>query len=137
MLRLVAALDMAKRRGYVAGNAVSRSDRGSQHAGARPAEWAAANDVRLSAGRTGCCRGRAVAESLWASLKNETCCRAPFATRAEAKVACVGWAEGSCNRPGPHSSIGCRHPADVMGEFVRRTGAALEKDLGGGDYLAA
>ena len=76
-----------------------------------------------------------MAESLWASLKNEVHHRASFATRAEAKVACVGWAERSCNRSRPRSSIGYRHPADVMGEFVR--GAAFEKDLGGGDYLAA
>ena len=34
---VAAALEMARSRGYVAGGAISRSDRGSQHAGAEPA----------------------------------------------------------------------------------------------------
>ena len=52
----VSALEMAKRRGYVAGGAVFRSDRGSRCTGAALAGWAAADGVRLSVGRTGCCR---------------------------------------------------------------------------------
>ena len=78
-----------------------------------------------------------MAESLWASLKNETCYRASFATRAEAKVARVDWMEGFYNRSGPHSSIGHGRPSDAMGEFLRRAEAVLEKDLGGDDCLAA
>ena len=63
---VVAAPGMAHPRGYVAGGAISRSDRGSQHAGAELAAWAAAHDVRLSVGRTGSCHGNAVAEGLCA-----------------------------------------------------------------------
>ena len=63
---VVAALEMARSRGYVAGGAIFHSDRGSQHAGAELAAWAAAHDVRLSVGRTGSCHDNAVAESLCA-----------------------------------------------------------------------
>ena len=44
----VAALESAKSRGYVAGSAIFRSDRGAQYASRTLAEWARANDVRLS-----------------------------------------------------------------------------------------
>ena len=67
---VVAALEMAYSRGYVAGGAISRSDRGSQHAGAELTAWAAAHDVRLSVGRTGSCHGNAVAEGLCAQAHN-------------------------------------------------------------------
>ena len=83
----VSAPEMAKRRGCAAGGAVSRSDRGSQHTGARLAAWASANDVRLSVGRTGCCRDNAVAESLWTSLKKEACHRRASETREAARLA--------------------------------------------------
>ena len=123
----VAALDMAKRRGYVAGNAVFHSDRGSQYTSAELAEWARANDVRLSVGRTGCCRDNAVAESLWASLKNEMYYRTSFATREEAKLACIDWIERYYNRSRPHSAVGYRHPADLMEEFMDRMRGVSEE----------
>ena len=82
----VSALEMAKRRGYVAGGAVFHSDRGSQYTSAALAGWASSNDVRLSVGRTGCRRDNAVAESLWASLKKEMYHRRTFETREAAKV---------------------------------------------------
>ena len=63
---VVAAPGMAHSRGYVAGGAISRSGRGSQHAGAELAAWAAAHGVRLSVGRTGSCHGNAAAEGLCA-----------------------------------------------------------------------
>ena len=77
----VSALASAKSRGYAAGNAISRADRGSQHASRLLAEWARANDVRLSCGRTGSCHDNAVAESFFATLKNEMCYRRSFPTR--------------------------------------------------------
>ena len=65
------ALDMARSRGYVAGGAIFRSDRGARYTSRLLEEWASANDVRLSAGRTGSRRDNAVAESFFATLKNE------------------------------------------------------------------
>ena len=67
---VVSALASAKSRGYVAGNAIFHADRGAQHASRLLAEWARDNDVRLSCSRTGNCHDNAVAESLFATLKN-------------------------------------------------------------------
>ena len=67
---VVSALDMAYSRGYVAGGAISHSDRGSQYTSAELAAWAAAHGVRLSVGRTGSCHDNAVAESLCAQAHN-------------------------------------------------------------------
>lgn len=133
----VPALEMAKRRGYVAGGAIFHGDRGSQYTSALLAEWAAANDVRLSVGRTGCCRDNAVAESLRASLKNEMYHRRTFATRREAKLACVDWTERFYNRSRPHSSIGYRRPAELMEEFVQRMEGMFERESEKENYLAA
>ena len=117
---VVSALESAKSRGYVAGNAVFHSDRGSQYTSRLVAEWAARNDVRLSVGRTGSCHDNAVAESFFASLKNEMYHRSSFATRAEARLAVVGYIEGFYNRQRPHSAIGYQVPGMVMDAFVER-----------------
>lgn len=58
---VVSAMEMAWGRGYVAGNAIFRSDRGSQYTSSLLAAWAKAHDVRLSVGRTGSCHDNAVA----------------------------------------------------------------------------
>ena len=89
--------------------------------------------MRPSAGRTGCRRDNAVAESLWASLKKETCHRRTFETRGEAETACIDWIERFCNRSRPHSAIGYRHPADLMAEFQNRMEAMFKEE----NYLAA
>ena len=68
----VAALESAKSRGYVAGNAIFHSDRGAQYTSRLLAEWARDNDVRLSCGRTGSCHDNAVAESFFATLKSSS-----------------------------------------------------------------
>lgn len=80
-----------------------------------------------------CCRDNAVAESLWASLKKETCHRRTFETREEAKMAGVDWIERFYNRSRPYSAIGYRHPANPMAEFQGRMEAMFEKE----DYLVA
>lgn len=117
----VAALESAKSRGYVAGSAIFHTDRGAQHASGLPAEWARANDVRLSCSRTGDCRDDAVAESFFATLKNEMHCRRRFATGAEARHAVVEFIEAYHNRRRPHSSIGYRVPAEARADFFERT----------------
>ena len=117
----VSALTSAKSRGYVAGNAISRADRGAQHASRLLAEWARDNDVRLSCSRTGNCRDNAVAESFFATLKNEMYCRRSFPTRDSAKHAVIEFIEAYCNRRRPHSTIGCKVPAEAMAAFFERT----------------
>ena len=84
-------------------------------------------------GRAGCRRDSAVAESLWAGLKKETCRRRAFETRGEAEAARIDWIERFCNRSRPRSAIGCRHPADPMAEFQDRMEAMFKEE----NYLAA
>lgn len=117
----VSALEMARSRGYVAGGAIFHSDRGAQYTSRLLAEWAAASDVRLSAGRTGSCHDNAVAESFFATLKNEMYSLRSWPTRAEARSAVVGFIEGHYNRRRPHSTIGYQTPAGKMEAFFERT----------------
>ena len=122
----VAALESAKSRGYVAGNAIFHSDRGAQYTSRTLAEWARANGVRLSSSRTGNCRDNAVAESFFATLKNEMYYRRSFATRADAKHAVIEFIEADYNRKRPHSTIGYQIPASAMESFFERTKPAEE-----------
>ena len=128
----VAALESAKSRGYVAGNAIFHSDRGAQYASRTLAEWARANDVRLSCSRTGNCHDNAVAESFFATLKNGMCHRRRFPTRDAAKHAVIEFIEADYNRRRPHSTIGYQVPAQVMDSFFERT-----KQAEGGLPMAA
>ena len=105
---VVEALERAWRRGYVAGNAIFHSDRGSQYTSRILARWADEHDVRLSVGRTGSCHGSAVAESFFGTLKNEM-----YSLRRY-------------NRNRPHSTIGYQVPAKAMDAFFERTKPAAE-----------
>lgn len=128
----VNALASAKARGYVAENAIFHSDKGSQYTSRLLARWAQANHVRLSCSRTGNCHDNAVAESFFATLKNEMYHRESFATRDRAKAAVIEFIEVYYNRNRPHSTIGYRIPADAMDSFFERT-----KPKGGETLLAA
>ena len=130
---VASALEAARSRGYVAEGAIFHSDRGAQYTSRLVAEWAAAHGVRLSVGRTGSCHDNAVAESFFATLKNEMYHRRSFPTRAEARRAVVGFIEGYYNRRRPHSTIGYRIPAQVMEEFFEKcTRAAARGAAPGG-----
>ncbi len=117
----VNALEVARARGYVAENAVFHSDRGAQYTSRLLARWAAEHHVRLSVGRTGSCHDNAVAESFFATLKNEMYHTRSFATREEAKHAVIEYIEAYYNRKRPHSTIGYRIPAEAMDAFFERT----------------
>lgn len=123
---VVNALESACARGYVAENAIFHSDRGAQYTSRSLAEWAGANNVRLSCSRTGNCRDNAVAESFFATLKNEMYHRRSFATRGAAKHAVIEFIEAYYNRRRPHSTIGYRVPAEAMGAFFERTAPKSE-----------
>ena len=123
---VVAALAMAKGRGYVAGNAIFHADRGAQYTSRLLAEWARENDVRLSCSRTGNCHDNAVAESFFATLKNEMYYRRSFATRSQARRAVVEFIEAYYNRRRPHSAIGYQVPAQAMEAFFERTAPKAE-----------
>lgn len=132
----VAALEAAWARGYVAGGAIFHSDRGAQYTSRLMAERAEGHGVRLSVGRTGSCHDNAVAESFFATLKNEMYSLRPWATRAEARHAVVGFIEACYNRRRPHSTIGYQVPAERMAAFMERAERAFSED-GGAMPMAA
>ena len=123
----VSALASAKSRGYVTGNAIFHADHGAQHTSRLLAEWARANDVRLSCSHTDSCQDNAVAESFFATLKNEMYHRRSFPTRNSAKHAAIEFIEACYNRRRPHSTIGCKVPAEAMEEFFERTAPKPEE----------
>ena len=85
--------------------------------------------MRLSAGRTGSCPDNAVAESFFATLKNEMYSLRPWDTRDEARHAVVEFIEAYYNRQRPHSTIGYEIPAERMDAFMER----METALAGGE----
>lgn len=129
----VAALEAAWARGYVAGGAIFHSDRGAQYTSRLMAERAEGRGVRLSVGRTGSCHDNAVAESFFATLKNEMYSLRPWATRAEARRAVVGFIEACYNRRRPHSTIGYQVPVERMAAFMERAERAFSEDGGDAD----
>ena len=118
---VVEALERAWRRGYVAGNAIFHSDRGSQYTSRLLARWAGEREVRLSVGRTGSCHDNAVAESFFGTLKNECYSLRKWATREDARNAVIDYIERRYNRNRPHSTIDYKVPAQVMDAFFERT----------------
>ena len=123
---VVEALVRAWRRGYVAGNAIFHSDRGSQYTSRLLARWAEDHEVRLSVGRTGSCHDNAVAESFFGTLKNEMYSLRKWPTREEARNAVIDYIERRYNRNRPHSTIGYQVPAKAMEAFFERTKPAAE-----------
>lgn len=125
---VAAAPGMAYSRGYVAGGAISRSDRGSQHASAELAAWAAAHGVRLSVGRTGSCHDNAAAEPSFGTPRNERYHHERLSDASTTKHRAIGFIESCYNRCRPHESIGDRVPAKAMEEFFERFERALAYD---------
>ena len=123
---VASALEAARSRGYVAEGAIFHSDRGAQYTSRLVAEWAAAHGVRLSVGRTGSCHDNAVAESFFATLKNEMYYRRSFATRDAARHAVFEFIESYYNRRRQYSAIGYKVPAEAMAAFFERTKPELD-----------
>ena len=125
---VVSAMEMAWGRGYVAGNAIFHSDRGSQYTSSLFAAWAKAHDVRLSVGRTGSCHDNAVAESFFGTLKNEWFHHERLMDAETTRFLTVEFIESYHDRYRPHEAIGDRVPAEVMDEFLARFEAGLAYD---------
>ena len=79
------AVDMAARNHTLAVDCIFHSDRGSQYTSTEFAGKLAALKMRQSLGGTGCCYDNALAESFFASLKNERVHRTVYSTRNRAK----------------------------------------------------
>ena len=112
------ALKMAYQAGLTAGGGIFHSDRGAQYTSREMALAAKSMDLRLSCGRTGICWDNAVAESFFASLKNEMYYRQSFPTRAAARLAVATYIEVYYNRQRPHSTLDYRTPAQAMADHT-------------------
>ncbi|HSK95254.1 MAG TPA: IS3 family transposase [Euzebyales bacterium] len=118
--------------GMAAGNialhdgCVFHSDRGSQYMSAEYRTKLEQLGVAPSVGRTGVCWDNALAESFFATLKNELVHRTAFPTRRHAERAIVSYIyiEGFYNRRQLHSALGYRTPLEVHTEYENRQIAA-------------
>lgn len=117
---VVDALTMAHKAGYIAGNAVFHSDRGSQYTSKHFATEAKRMDVRLSVGEVGVCWDNAVAESFFSTLKLHLLYdKSEFASQFEARYKVGHFIEVYYNRRRIHSTTGTI-PADAMRQFRQR-----------------
>jgi putative transposase len=121
---VVDALDMARLHGHLGPGAVFHSDRGTQYTSAEFGAYCEKYSIRRSVGRTGVCWDNAVAESFFATLKNEMYHRYRFGTRARARFAVAEYIEVFYNRKRRHSTLGYRTPADVLTEHLSAATAA-------------
>jgi transposase InsO family protein len=106
------ALNMAiKARSPVAG-LVHHSDRGSQYASHDYRKALRDQGMVCSMSRRGNCWDNAVAESFWATLKNEIADEMDFVTRAAARSVIFEYIETYYNLRRRHSSIAYRSPRE-------------------------
>lgn len=121
---VIDALDMARRDHELAEGCIFHSDRGSQYTSDDFAIYLDTHGLRGSMGRTGVCWDNAMAESFFASLKNEFVHRTVFPTRKKAVDAIAHWIEIRYNRKRLHSGIGYRTPLDAHNAYIVETVAA-------------
>jgi putative transposase len=121
---VIDALKMAHLHGHVRRGAVFHSDKGAQYASDDHAKYCTTIGVLRSMGRTGVCWDNAVAESFFATLKNEMYYRYVFATKARARFAVAEFIEVFYNRKRMHSAIGYRTPAQALADYLTAAQAA-------------
>jgi transposase InsO family protein len=118
------AVDMAARNYTLAVNCIFHSDRGTQYTSSDFAEKLTSLGMRQSLGRTGCCYDNALAESFFASLKNERVHRTVYPTRNKAKHDIARYIEIFYNRQRLHSVLGYRTPHEIRTEYLNEQLAA-------------
>jgi transposase InsO family protein len=95
------------------------SDRGCQYTSIEYRSALAAVNITASMSRTGNCWDNAVAESFFATLKNELAHRRTWRTRHELRTALFEYIEVFYNRRRLHSSLDYRTPAEVEEQFAQ------------------
>ena len=114
----LAALQSAVHRRRPGARLLHHSDRGCQYTSAEYRSALAAMDVTVSMSRTGNCWDNAVAESFFATLKNELVHRRAWRTRHELRAALFEYLEVFYNRRRLHSSLDYKTPAEVEEAFA-------------------
>lgn len=82
--------------------------------------------MRLSCSRTGC-HDNAVAESFFATLKNEMYCRTSFVTKDKATHAVIEFIDIYYNHKHSPLTIDYKIPAQVMQDFFERLDRATKE----------
>jgi putative transposase len=93
--------------------AIFHSDRGAQYTSQEYRQVVGSLGMRSSMGRTGICWDNALAESFFASLKNELVYRTVYATKAQARREVIRYIEGFYNSRRRHSALNYQYPNDV------------------------
>jgi putative transposase len=119
-----AAIEMAARNHELADGAIFHSDRGSNYTSAQFATTLKNNNLRQSVGRTGICYDNAMAESFFATLKNERTNRTEYPTREHARRDIARYIELRYNTRRRHSGLEYRTPQQVHDEYLIRQLAA-------------
>lgn len=114
----LAALRTALHRRRPEAKLLHHSDRGCQYTSAEYRSALAALDITVSMSRTGNCWDNAVAESFFATLKNELVHRRTWRTRHELHAALFEYVEVFYNRRRLHSSLDYKTPAEVEEAFA-------------------
>ena len=107
------ALEMAATNTEFAPGVIFHSDRGTQYSSREFAACCRRLNVTQSMGRTGICWDNALAESFFASLKNELIYRIVLPTRNKARLAIAEYIEVFYNRQRLHSANDYKTPAQV------------------------
>ena len=100
---------------------VFHTDKGTQYASTQIADFATANGITRSMGRTGVCWDNAMAESFFATLKTEFYYRRVWPTMKRAKLEVGAWIEGRYNRRRRHASLGQISPVSFELQYSNQT----------------
>ena len=111
-------------RGELPEKVVFHTDRGTQYASEQITTFAVENAITRSMGYTGICWDNAMAESFFATLKNERVHRTAYPTREHARVDIARYIEFRYNRKRLHSGLGYRTPHEVYTEYQAQRSAA-------------
>lgn len=118
------AIEMATLTHEIADGAVFHSDRGSNYTSRKFAEVLHSHGLRQSVGRTGTCFDNSLAESFFATLKNERIHRTQYPTREHARRDIIRYIEFWYNPRRRHSSLGYRSPRQVHDDYRTQHQAA-------------
>lgn len=118
------AIAMAAANHDLTGDVIFHSDRGSNYTSAGFGTTLKRLGIRQSVGRAGICYDNALAESFFATLKNERVHRTEYPTREHARRDIARYIELRYNSRRRHSNLGYRTPRQVRHEFEDRQLAA-------------
>ena len=118
------AIQMAATNHRLTDDVIFHSDRGSNYTSADYSKTLKDLGIRQSVGRTGICYDNAMAESFFATLKNERVRRTAYPTRDHARGDIARYIELRYNSRRRHSQLDYKTPRQVRYEFEDRQLAA-------------